>query len=119
MTTHATPAAPGMTCDILATHLLVQRALELAGKRLLNRTLRGTYRGDLRALHTHVRVNAEQLPRLLAGALDWADEAADWVGLDPTSFRAELTSYVARLLTTGRPHTAAALPAVLARVHRR
>lgn len=115
----APPAgAPGMTCDVLAAHLLVQRALELAGKRLLNRSLRGTYRGDLRRLHEHVRVAEEQLPRLLAGALDWADEAAEWVGVDPASFRDELTGYVGGLLTGGRPHTAGALPGVLARVVR-
>lgn len=115
-TTPPAASGPGLPCEVLAAHLLCQRALELAGKRLLNRSLRGTYSGDLRRLHEHVPVRAEQLPRLLAGALDWADEAAVWVGLDPVSFRAALTEYVGGLLLAGRPHTAAQLPAVLHRV---
>lgn len=124
MTIASTPtAAPttstGLPCEVLAAHLLVQRALELSGKRLLNRHLRGTYAGDLRCLHEVVPVRADQLPRLLAGALDWADEAAVWVGCEPASFRDELTGYVGGLLLAGRPHTVAQLDAVLSRVARR
>lgn len=100
-------------CDVLAAHLLCQRALELAGKRLLNRTLRGTYTGDLRDLHTHVDVTADQLPRLLAGAFDWAEEAAVLLGVDGTDFAAALTAHIGGLLLTGAPYRIGQLPTVL------
>lgn len=109
-----TPTAVSVPADVLAAHLLVQRALDLAGKRLLTRTLRARY-GDVdpRTRHRHIPVTADQLPRLLAGALDWADETAAWVGHDPEAFRAVLVDYVSRLLLDGRLHTLDALAGVL------
>jgi len=106
--------------EIVCAHLLTQRALELAGKRLLTRGVRGTYSGDLRQLHQHVPVSADQLPRLLAGAFDWMEEEplTGMVHLDPVSFRRELESYVGGLLTSGTAHDVRYLPQVVQRARR-
>lgn len=100
--------------EVVAAHLLTQRALELAGKRLLTRERRGQFASvDVRRLHERVRVNPEQLPRLLVGAFDWCDELAGLIAIDPARFRAELAEYVGGLLTTGTRHEVRYLPAVV------
>lgn len=110
-----TTAAPTAVAsgDTVAAHLLVQRALELAGKRLLTRERRGSYSGDVRRLHEQVRVAPAQLPKLLAGAFDWCDELEGLITVDPARFRAELTEYVGGLLLSGQQHRTSYLPAVL------
>lgn len=115
---HRLPAV-GTDGDLVAAHLLVQRALELAGKRLLTRERRGSYSGDVRRLHEQVRVTTAQLPRLLAGAFDWCDELDGMVTVDPARFRLELTEYVGGLLMSGQPHSTAYLPAVIRKATRR
>ena len=119
MTTPA-PQPQAVSEEIVCAHLLTQRALELAGKRLLTRAVRGTYTGDLRQLHQHVPVDASQLPRLLAGAFDWMDDPslAGMVQLDPVRFRRELESYVGGLLTSGTAHDVRYLTAVVTRARR-
>lgn len=117
----STPVLPTPTAqpaDLVAAHLLVQRALELAGKRLLTRERRGSYSGDVRRLHEQVKVSVLQLPRLLTGAFDWCDELEGMVTVDPVRFRAELADYVGGLLLAGQPHSTAYLPAVVAKAHR-
>lgn len=104
--------------ELVAAHLLVQRALELAGKRLLTRERRGTYSGDVRRLHEHVTVDPVQLPRLLHGAFDWCEELTGMVALDPPRFRAELAEYVGGLLLAGQPHSPRYLPAVITKARR-
>jgi hypothetical protein len=102
--------------DLVAAHLLVLRALELAGKRNRNqnRALRGQYAGiDFRTAHEHIRIHPDQLPKLLAGAFDWCEEVAGLVALDPGRLRAELTEYVGGLLLSGQPHSTAYLSAVV------
>lgn len=99
--------------ETVAAHLLVQRALELAGKRLLNRQLRGNFSGDLRTLHCQVPVRRDQLPRVLAGAFDWVPEVAAMLDLDPDRLQTELAEYVGSLICSGTRHDRAYLPAVL------
>jgi len=114
-------AAPQQASEeIVCAHLLTQRALELAGKRLLTRAVRGTYSGDLRELHQFVPVAADQLPRLLAGAFDWMEDPslAGMIQLDPVRFRQELESYVGGLLTSGTVHDVRYLPQVVQRARR-
>src|SRR4051812_21212771 len=101
--------------QIVCAHLLTQRALELAGKRLLTREIRGTYDGDLRRLHEKIPVTAPMLDRLLSGAWDWVPEIAVLVALDPVCLRAELADYVGSLLTTGQRHELRYLAAVVGR----
>jgi hypothetical protein len=112
--------APDMaTAEIVCAHLLTNRALELAGKRLLTREIRGTYDGDLRRLHLQMKVTASQLDRLLAGAWDWVPEIAGLVGLDPVMLRAQLQDYVGSLLTSGQPHDVRYLAQVVRKCQRR
>jgi hypothetical protein len=107
------------TPQIVCAHLLTQRALELAGKRLLTREIRGTYDGDVRCLYEQMRVSTSQLDKLLAGAWDWVEEIAGLVDLEPAALRRELADYVGSLLTSGTPHEVRYLTAVVQRVSRR
>lgn len=117
--TAPTAAVTRLDSETLAAHLLTQRALELAGKRLLTRERRGQYAAvDVRSLHERVRVNASDLPRLLVGAFDWCEELAGLIAVDPAAFRAELTDYVGGLLTTGTRHEITYLTTVVAKVRR-
>lgn len=105
--------------ETLAAHLLTQRALELAGKRLLTRERRGQYASvDVRRLHERVRVVPEQIPRLLVGAFDWCDELTGLIAVDPARLRLELTEYVGGLLTTGTRHEIRYLPTVVSKARR-
>lgn len=110
-----TSAPPRVDAEVLAAHLLIQRALELAGKRLLTRERRGSYSGDVRQLYRVVTVAPAQLERLLAGAFDWCDELGGLIALDPARLRHELTDYVGGLLTTGTQHEVRYLTAVLSK----
>jgi hypothetical protein len=101
------------TPEIVCAHLLTNRALELAGKRLLTREIRGTYQGDLRQLHLQMKVTPGMLDRLLSGAWDWVDEIAVLVRMDPVALRAELSDYVGSLLTSGQRHEVRYLQAVV------
>jgi hypothetical protein len=80
--------------------LAVLRALELAGKRMLNPTLRGRHRGVAPwDLHTKIRASVADLDRLMDGA--WDPLAA----LDaPPPLIAALDTYTRGLLTTGVAH---------------
>jgi hypothetical protein len=101
--------------EIVCAHLLTNRALELAGKRLLTREIRGTYDGDLRRLHEQMKVTPAMLDRLLSGAWDWVEEIACLVDLDGACLRAELADYVGSLLTSGQRHEVAYLTAVVSK----
>jgi hypothetical protein len=107
------------SAEIVCAHLLTNRALELAGKRLLTREIRGTYDGDLRRLHEQMQVTPGMLDRLLAGAWDWIEEIAALVGLNPLALRCELTDYVGSLLTTGQRHDVRYLAAVVQKARTR
>lgn len=113
-------AAPELaSTEIITAHLLTQRALELAGKRMLTRERRGQYGDtDVKTLHQHLPVASADLPRLLAGAFDWVDDLAGMVHLDAARFRAELTEYVGGLLTTGTGHDVRYLAAVVRKARR-
>jgi hypothetical protein len=112
--TEVAQVAPELaTPQIVCAHLLTNRALELAGKRLLTREIRGTYAGDLRRLHEQMTVTAPMLDRLLSGAWDWVEEIAVLVGLDPGALRAELADYVGQLLTSGQQHDVRYLAVVI------
>jgi hypothetical protein len=101
--------------EIVCAHLLTNRALELAGKRLLTREIRGTYDGDLRRLHEQMKVTPAMLDRLLSGAWDWVEEIACLVDLDGPCLRTELADYVGSLLTSGQRHEVAYLTAVVSK----
>jgi hypothetical protein len=112
--TEVAQVAPELaTPQIVCAHLLTNRALELAGKRLLTREIRGTYAGDLRRLHEQMTVTVPMLDRLLSGAWDWVEEIAVLVGLDPGALRAELADYVGQLLTSGQQHDVRYLAVVI------
>lgn len=109
----------GLDAETVAAHLLIQRALELAGKRLLTREHRGQYGAvDVRRLHERIRVVPEQLPKLLLGAFDWCEELAGLIGVDPARLRVELTEYVGGLLTTGTRHEVRYLATVVSKARR-
>jgi hypothetical protein len=105
--------------EIVCAHLLTNRALELAGKRLLTREIRGTYDGDLRRLHEQMKVTPAMLDRLLSGAWDWVEEIACLVDLDGPCLRTELADYVGSLLTSGQRHEVAYLTAVVSKTRTR
>jgi hypothetical protein len=105
--------------EIVCAHLLTNRALELAGKRLLTREIRGTYDGDLRRLHEQMKVTPAMLDRLLSGAWDWVEEIACLVDLDGPCLRTELADYVGSLLTSGHRHEVAYLTAVVSKTRTR
>jgi hypothetical protein len=79
--------------EIVCAHLLTNRALELAGKRLLTREIRGAW--------------------------DWVEEIACLVDLDGPCLRTELADYVGSLLTSGQRHEVAYLTAVVSKTRTR
>lgn len=108
-------AAPRLTAGELAyvAELAVQRALELAGKRLLTRHWRAS-KPDLNhapatTLHVHIPAAEHDLDRLLAGA--WDPLLAVVPGADELVGR--LDEYVRDLLRTSTAHEARYLARVL------
>lgn len=93
-------AASGGTWGVEQCELAVLRALELAGKRLLNPTTRGRYR-DVHAWELHTRLTAPigELDRLMDGAWDMLHELG---APEPLVFA--LDRYTRGLIATGQPH---------------
>ncbi|MFJ2774651.1 hypothetical protein [Streptomyces sp. NPDC087300] len=98
------PKAP--TAITAAADQAVLRALEVAGKRMLDRGTRHRF-ADVHPweLHTRIRPDDADLDRLLAGA--WSMLAA--TGTDAATI-GYLDQYTRQLLTNGRPHTPGRLP---------
>lgn len=91
-----------------AANVVVRRALEIAGGRLLTRDHRGRFPGVAKFdIHTKIRVTPGQAQEALAGAFDHI--ALDFAGLDVNTDQIEqaLHSYTAMLLVTSTPHNPA------------
>lgn len=102
-------SAPAQAWGVDRCELAVLRALELAGKRLLNPTLRGRYRQvQPWELHTRIRASVADLDRLMDGAWDQL-EALD----APGNIVACLDSYTRNLIANGRPHDARLLDSAI------
>ena len=91
-----------------SAHLLVHRALERAGGRLLTRENRGRFQQVPKAdLHTRLKVNDEaHADVLLAEAWDTLPEVAKFVGEDVDLGRLQdtLDTYCKQLLLASHPH---------------
>jgi hypothetical protein len=102
--------------EIVCAHLLTQRALDIAGKRMMTRGMKAELKDiDPRRRHEHVEIRVDQLPYLLQNAFDWVEELALMVRLDPVRLRRELVEYVGSLIIHGQPHDVSYLTAVVKR----
>lgn len=94
---------------LAAAHVLVLRAMERAGRRLLTRQLRGQLR-DVPAhlLHTRIPAAHTDLDRLMAGAWDAVPSLVDeWggpCGSPAAGVVRVLDRYCRDLLVAGHPH---------------
>lgn len=97
----------------------VVRALELAGKRLLDRHQRGTWPDTPPYdLHTRIKVQgADHATKLLAGAWDHLSVLAEHLDpeMDTLSLETTLQDYCMALLDQSQPHRSALLAKVLDR----
>lgn len=93
--------------------LVVRRALEVAGKRLLTRAARveGKCHGTpAHLLHTQLKVlDHSHAVSLLAGAFDHVDDLATRVGVKPDDLTRSLDMYCRELLLRGAAHEPQAL----------
>lgn len=106
-------AQPSTT--LMVADVVVRRALELAGKRLLTNSTRGMW-SDVPAykLHTKSRVaNDLHAATLLASAWDHIPEVFSGSGVDPKVIRDELDRYAKGLLTNSLEHNRTLLAAFL------
>lgn len=105
--------------EVVCAHLLTQRALDIAGKRMMTRDMKESLKDiDPRVRHEHTKIQADQLPHVLQGAFDWVEELSGMVGLDPALFRRELVEYVGSLIISGQPHDVRYLVPVVQRARR-
>lgn len=113
--------APESLALIAGSHLLVQRALERAGGKLLTREFRGRFQQVPRMdLHTRVKVtDNDHASTLLDGAWDNVAELAKIVGddVDLDKLRSTLDIYTRQLLLASHPHEPNNLVASLERAH--
>ena len=97
----------------------VVRAMELAGKRLLDRHHRGNWPGvPAHDLHTRIQVQGqERAGQLLDGAWDHLSILAKDLdpGLDTVALRSTLNEYCCALMTQSVPHRSSVLATVLQR----
>jgi hypothetical protein len=106
---------------IAGAHLLVLRALEKAGGRLLTRADRGRYPDVPKAeLHTRLKVtDVEHANSLLADAWDQLDELTALAGgeVDADLLQSTLHTYCQQILLASFPHEPGNLVASLERAH--
>jgi len=98
----AITAGAGARLPVMAADMACRRALEIAGKRLLDRSTRNRLAHMQLAawdLHTQIRPAVSDLDRLMDGAWELLDAA----GVDSAT-RLKLDSYVRGLLATGERH---------------
>lgn len=103
----ASASVPALNMFVVA-NATVLRAMEVAGKRLLDRSNRDQW-PDVPPyeLHTRIRVGGEERARkLLHGAWDHLAVLASGVdpGMDTTALRDSLDHYCVRLLVSEQPH---------------
>lgn len=90
---------------LAAANVVVRRALEIAGGRLLNRDMRGKFPDVPRfEIHTKLRVNADQARDALNGAFDHLVLDFAGLGVDTDEMRQVLHNYAATLLVTSTSH---------------
>jgi len=99
----ATPAQEAAL--LVGADMVMRRAFELAGKRLLVRGNRGQFANVATTeLHTKIAVDADQADRLLDGAWDQAAALAARLGIDPQVMVNMLDTYARTLLVRGQVH---------------
>lgn len=90
---------------LIGADMVVRRALELAGKRLLTRERRGQYATvPAWELHTHITVSQGDALRLLSDAWGPAASLADRVGMEPDVMVEMLSTYCTSLISHGEAH---------------
>ena len=106
------PAKPGITASVTpaglalvaSADMIVRRALELAGGRIMDRTHRfpDTPKHEL---HTKIRVSStDQVDKALAGAWTHMAALAELVGMDADELTTVLDGYCRSLILSGRAH---------------
>jgi hypothetical protein len=109
----AAAAVPSPLTIFVISNAAVLRALEIAGKRLLSASTRGTL-NDVPPFELHTRIpvqGVDQARQILAGAWDHLSALADNLGLsvDTDGLREALHMYCLRLLVSGEAHVVTAL----------
>ena len=104
---------------MVGSDMVVNRAMELAGKRLLTRQARvqGTGEGvPPHLLHTRLKVlDGAHAAKLLEGAFAYVPDMAREVGVDPDPLTELLQTYCVELLQRGYPHEKELLRTFLSR----
>lgn len=106
--TVASATVPELVSTFVVANAAVLRALELAGKRMLDARSRNQF-PDTPPYELHTRIparGAAQVPRLLHGAWDNLSMLSDPFNLsvDIGAFRNVLDGYCTELILSGRPH---------------
>ena len=105
----ASAAVPSAVTTFVLANASVLRALEVAGKRLLDPTTRGQHRDTApHELHTVIPVGGvERAERILAGAWDQLSLMTGSMDLavDTAALRNTLDSYCVKILVAGVPHS--------------
>lgn len=103
------------SATVVAANVMVWRALELAGKRMLTPTHRSMFPDtDVTKFHTLVKVaNEEHADKLLSGAWDRADQHLAYTGADTKKVVTLLDTYVKGLLVRSIEHNPSLLAAML------
>jgi hypothetical protein len=88
-----------------AAELLVFDALSRAGGRLLTRSYRGQFQSTPKhELHTAIPFTEADLPRLLEGSFQFADNVASGFGIDHVRFGKIVSEYVSHVLVNRMSH---------------
>lgn len=99
---------------LAAANVVVRRALEIAGGRLLNRQMRGQFPNVPKfEIHTKVKVNLAQADEALAGAFDHLVLDFAGLGVDTELMTYDLRQYCRGLVSGSRQHSLERLKLVL------
>lgn len=93
---------------LAAANVVVRRALEIAGGRLLTRQVRGQFPDVPKfEIHTRIKVSPAQAQEALAGAFDHLVLDFAGLGVDTADMEQALHSYAAMLMITSTSHNPA------------
>jgi hypothetical protein len=99
---------------LAAANVVVRRALEIAGGRLLNRTHRGQFPDVAKfEIHTKIKVTRAQAEEALAGAFDHLVLDFAGLGVDTTQMKDRLHRYCLITMSSNMAHDPATLAKVL------
>lgn len=99
---------------LAAANVVVRRALEIAGGRLLTRQVRGQFPDVPKfEIHTRIKVNLNQADEALAGAFDHLVLDFAGLGVDTQLMAYDLNQYCRALISGGRAHSVDSLSRVL------